>query len=45
MELQKKKVAQKDYSIQEICLDRTYSWKMCVNSTLKVTKLVGQSKA
>ena len=41
----KKKVAQKDYSIQEICLDRTYSWKMCVNSTLKVTELIGQKKA
>ena len=41
----KKKEAQKDYSIKQICLDRTYSWKMCVNSTLKVTKIIGQRKA
>ena len=27
--------AEKDYSIQNICLKRTYSQKMCVNSRLK----------
>ena len=30
MELQEKET-QKDYSIQEICLERTYSYKMSVN--------------
>ena len=29
------KEAEKDYSIQNICLKRTYSQKMCVNSRLK----------
>ena len=33
MELQENE-AQKDYSIQEICLERTYSLKMSVNSRL-----------
>ena len=40
----KKKEAQKDHSIQEICLERTYSLKMSVNSRLKATKIVGQRK-
>ena len=44
MELQEKE-AQKDYSIQEICLERTYSLKMSVNSRLKATKIKGQRKA
>ena len=44
MELHEKE-AQKDYSTQEICLERTYSWKMPVNSRLKATKIIGQRKA
>ena len=44
MDLQKKE-AQKDYSIQEICLERTYSKKMSLNSRLKATKIIGQMKA
>ena len=44
MELQEKE-AQKDYSIQEICLERTYSEKMSVNSRLEATKIIGQRKA
>ena len=44
MELQEKE-AQQDYSIWEICLERTYSQKMSVNSTLKATKIIGQRKA
>ena len=44
MELQEKE-AQKDYSIQEIWLERTYSLKMSVNSRLKATKIKGQRKA
>ena len=43
MELQEKE-AQKDYSIQEICLERTYSEKMSVNSRLEATKIIGQRK-
>ena len=39
------KKEQKDYSIQEICLERTYSWKMTVNSRLKATKIIGQRKS
>ena len=35
----------KDYSIQEICLERTYSLKMSVKSRLKATKIIGQTKA
>ena len=37
--------AQQDYSIWKICLERTYSWKMSVNSGLKATNIVGQRKA
>ena len=44
MELQKKK-HKKDYGIQKICLERTYSKKMSVNSGLKATKIIGQRKA
>ena len=44
MELQEKE-AQKRQSIQEICLERTHSWKMSVNSRLKAPKIVGQRKA
>ena len=39
MELQEQK-----YTVQEICLVRTYSQKMSVNSRLKVTKIIGQWK-
>ena len=48
MELQEKK---KDYRIQKICLGRTYSLKMSVNSQInsliliKATKIIGQRKA
>ena len=44
MELQEKE-AQKEYSIQEICLESTYSSKMSDNSRLKATKIIGQRKA
>ena len=44
MELQEKET-QKDYSIHEISLERTYSSKMSVNSKLKDTKIIGQRKA
>ena len=44
MELQEKET-QKDYSIQEIGLERTYIQKMSVNSRLKATKIIGQRKA
>ena len=40
-----KKKHKKDYNIQEICLEGTYSQKMSVNSRLKVTKIIGQRKA
>ena len=43
-ELQEKE-AQKDYSVQEISLERTYSLKMSVNSRYKTTKIIGQRKA
>ena len=43
MELQEKET-QKDYSIQEICLGRTYSYKMSINSRLKATKIIAQRK-
>ena len=39
-----KKKHKKDYNIQEICLEGTYSQKMSVNSRLKVTKIIGQRK-
>ena len=32
-------------SIQKICLKRTYSQKISVNSRLKATKILGQRKA
>ena len=44
MELQERK-PKKDYRIQKICLERTYSKKMSVNSRLKATKAIGQRKA
>ena len=44
MELQEKE-EQKDYNIQEICLEKTQSQKMSVNSRLKATKIIGQRKA
>ena len=44
MELHEKE-AQKHYSIQKICLKRTYSQKISVNSRLKATKIIGQRKA
>ena len=44
MELQEKE-AQKDYSIQEICSERTYSVRMSVNSRLQATKIIGLRKA
>ena len=43
-ELQEKD-AQKDYSIQKICLERTYSKKVSANSRLKATKIISQRKA
>ena len=44
MELQEKK-HEKDHRIKKICLERTYSQKMSVNSELKATKIIGQRKA
>ena len=44
MELQEKE-QQKDYRIQEISLERTYSQKVSVNSELKATLIIGQRKA
>ena len=44
MELQEKK-HKKDCRIQEICLERTYSKKISVNSGIKATKIIGQRKA
>ena len=44
MELQEEK-AQKDYSTQKICIERTYSEKISVNYRLKATKIMGQRKA
>ena len=43
MELREKE-AQKDYNIQEICLERTYRSKMSVNSRLRATKIIGKVK-
>ena len=43
-ELQEKD-AQKDYSIQKICLERTYSKKVSVDSRPKATKIKSQRKA
>ena len=44
MELPEKK-HKKGYRIKKICLERTYSYKMSVNSGLKATKIIGQRKA
>ena len=44
MELQEKE-AQKDHSIQDICLERTYSKKMSLNSRLKATQIIRRRKA
>ena len=41
----KKGSMKKDYRIQKICLERTYSQKMSVNSRLKATKIIGQREA
>ena len=35
----------KDCSIHEICLERTCSHRMSVNSRLKATEIIGQRKA
>ena len=43
MELHEKK-HKKDYRIQKISLERTYSQKMSVNCELKATKIIGQRK-
>ena len=40
-----KKKQKKDYSIQEICLERTCSQKMSVNSRLEAIQIIGQRKA
>ena len=44
MELQEKKV-QKDETADEICFEKTYSYKVFVNSRLKSIYIVGQRKA
>ena len=44
MELQEKE-AQKDHSIQDICLEKTYSKKMYLNSRLKATQIIRRRKA
>ena len=44
LQLQEKE-EEKDYSMQKICLERTYSSRMSVNSRLKDTKIIGQRKA
>ena len=41
----KKTQHKKDYSIQEICLERIYSQKMSVNYRLEANKIIGQRKA
>ena len=43
MELQEKE-GQKHQSIQGIWLEKTYIWKISVNSRLKATKIIGQGK-
>ena len=43
-ELQEKK-HKKNYKIQKICLERTYTYKMSVNSGLKATKIIHERKA
>ena len=40
-----RKKAQKRLQDTEICLERTYSLKMSVNSGLKATKIIGQMEA
>ena len=44
-EVTREEAQKKDYRIQKICLERTYSQKMSVNSRLKTTKIIGQRKA
>ena len=44
MELQEKQ-AQKDHSIEEICLERAYSSKASVNSRLQAAKIIDPRKA
>ena len=43
IEIQEKE-AQKGSGIHEICLERTYSYKISANSRLKATKIIGQRK-
>ena len=45
MELEEKKEAQKDHSIKEISLERTYSKKMSVNAIRKAIQIMDQRKA
>ena len=40
-----RKRSKKGYSIKEICLERTYSQKVSVNSRFKATKIIDQRKA
>ena len=40
-----RKRRKKGYSIKEICLERTYSQKVSVNSRFKATKIIDQRKA
>ena len=44
MELQEKQ-AQKDHSIEKICLERAYSSKVSVNSRLQAAKIIDPTKA
>ena len=44
MVLQEQEV-QKDWSIEEICLERTYSWKVPVNYRLKTIYIIDQGNA
>ena len=41
----KERSRKKGYRIQKVCLERTYSYKMSVNSELKATKIIGPRKA
>ena len=43
MDLQEKEI-EKDKSLHQICLERTYRWKVSVNSRPKAIKIIGQSK-
>ena len=44
MALQEKEV-QKDWSIEEICFERTYSWKVCENYRLKTLYIIDRGTA